>query len=150
LFNSKLVEELETKFPVTILKTIWHALDTFWDRTLSSNSVAESVKIRRLNTCGDVLSTIPLSFEFLFSLKARLSGYSGQTLVFFERLRAMAQRRTDQSLRVLVSSTARIRAARILGKMQPEKRDGRWIALSSFQCCVWLIEARPSAHCSLC
>ena len=40
----------------------------------------------------------------------------------------MAQWRTNQSL--LVSSTARIRVARILGKMQPEKRDGRWVALA--------------------
>ena len=72
LFNSELVEDLETKFPITILKTIWHALDTVWDRTLSSNSVAESVKIRRLNTCGDILSMIPFPFEFLIRRRQSL------------------------------------------------------------------------------
>ena len=48
LFNSKIDDHLERSFPWTDLKTFWGALDGFMGRTLSSNSVPESVKSRRV------------------------------------------------------------------------------------------------------
>ena len=52
LFNSKLVKDLERDFPETLLETFWNALDGFMGRTLSSNSVTESVKSRRGTSAG--------------------------------------------------------------------------------------------------
>jgi hypothetical protein len=62
-FNSKLVKNLERDFPVSHFYTFWDALDGFMGRTLSSNSVAESVKYRRVIICRDIMSIIPCSID---------------------------------------------------------------------------------------
>ena len=45
--SSKLVKRVETNFPVEILARFWGVMDGLMNRTLSSNSVIESVKTRR-------------------------------------------------------------------------------------------------------
>jgi hypothetical protein len=62
-FSSKLVKRVETDFPVEILARFWGVMDGFMNRTLSSNSVIESVKTRRAIICRDIVSTIPCSFS---------------------------------------------------------------------------------------
>ena len=72
-FSSKLVNHLESDFPEDVLNRFWSALDRFMDRTLSSDSVIESVKTRRVKICRDITSKIPFP------------------LVSIERLQAMAR-----------------------------------------------------------
>jgi hypothetical protein len=65
-FSSKLVKHLEGDFPEDILNRFWSSLNRFMDRTLSSDSVVDSVKTRRVNTYRDIISKIPFpltSFE---------------------------------------------------------------------------------------
>ena len=67
-FSSKLVNHFESDFPEDTLKKFWCALNGFMNRTLTSNSVVESVKTRRVTICRDIMSTIPypfISFERL-------------------------------------------------------------------------------------
>jgi hypothetical protein len=61
-FSSRLVKHLERDFPEDTLKKFWSALNGFMNRTLSSNSVVESVKTRRVTICRDIMSTIPYPF----------------------------------------------------------------------------------------
>ena len=58
-FSSKLVNHLESDFPEDVLNRFWGALNRFMDRTLSSDSVIESVKTRRVNICKDITNRIP-------------------------------------------------------------------------------------------
>ena len=124
LFNSKLVKNLERDFPVTLLKTFWDALDGFMGRTLSSNSVKETVKTRRIAICRDIISIIPGSIN---SMQDNLRSHFDQAPLSIERLQAMTRWFTRSSDDV--SYTARIRAAENLARM--EERDGHWIALAS-------------------
>ncbi|KAF8471357.1 hypothetical protein DFH94DRAFT_769111 [Russula ochroleuca] len=90
-FSSKLVKHLESDFPEEILDRFWGALKRFMNRTLSSNSVIESVKIRRIIICRDIVSMIPSN---LGSRYDALSDFFPQAPVCVERLQAMAQWRT--------------------------------------------------------
>ena len=69
-FSSKLVNHFEGDFPKDTLKKFWSALNGFMDRTLSSNSVVESVKTRRVIICRDIMSTIPHPFVSVERLQA--------------------------------------------------------------------------------
>ena len=65
-FSSKLVNHLESDFSEDVLNRLWSALNRFMDRTLSSDSVIDSVKTRRVNIYRDIISKIPFpltSFE---------------------------------------------------------------------------------------
>jgi hypothetical protein len=119
LFNSKLVKHLERGFPETLLFTFWDALDGFMGRTLSSNSVTELVKFRRVIICRDIISVIPCFGVHISHLD--------QGPVSIERLQAMARWFTHSSR--FVSHITRKRVSRELRRMQ--ERDGRWIALVS-------------------
>jgi hypothetical protein len=123
-FNSKLVKHLQRDFPATLLKTFWIALDGFLGRTLSSNSVTESVKSRRIIICRDIMSVIPCLNIYLHD---NLYSHFDQAPISIEGLQAMA--RWFAHLSGDVSEAARIRAAKSLARMQ--ERDGRWIALAS-------------------
>jgi hypothetical protein len=124
LFNSKLVENLETNFPGTLFFTFWYALQDFMDRTLSSNLVKESVKSRRVDICKDIASIIPRPFA---SFPDRFSELYDQEQVSIERTQLMARWLTQKAWRV--SDTARIRVAKNLARIKD--RDSRWIALAS-------------------
>jgi hypothetical protein len=123
-FSSRLVKNLERDFPWTLLKTFWGALDGFMGRTLSSNSVTESVKAGRVIICGDIISTIPCLFRFHYE---SLSDFFDQAPVSIERLQAMARWRTHKN--VYVADYARVRVAKNLASMQ--ERDDDWIAFTS-------------------
>ena len=121
LFNSKLVN-LERDFPETLLMTFWSALDGFMGRTLSSNSITESVKSRRVNVCRDTMSMIPCSY-----LHRNLPSHFDQAPISIERLRALARWRAHQNDDV--ADYARVRVAKGLASIQ--ERDDDWIALAS-------------------
>ena len=123
LFNSELVKDLEKEISETLLDTFWFELHMFMRRTLSSNSVAESAKSRRVNIYMDIASMVPCPFV---ALPDHFSHHYDRAPVSIERLQIMARWCTHMS--VSISSTARIRAARILATM--EERDDRWIALA--------------------
>jgi hypothetical protein len=130
LFNSKLVKHLERDFPETLLRTFWGALDGFVGRTLSilsSNSVAELVKSRRVAICRDIMSMIPCSNT---NMHSNLQTHFDQAPVSIESLRAMARWFTHVSR--YVSYPARIRVAKSLASMQ--ERDDDWIAFASDVC----------------
>lgn len=59
LFNSDLVNDLERDFPESLLETFWDVLNMFVGRTLSSNSVTQSVKSRRVIIYRDIISMMP-------------------------------------------------------------------------------------------
>ena len=86
-FNSMQVKDLEKDFPLTQLETFWRALDRFMGRTLSSNSIMESVKSRRINTCGEIVSMIPCPRHVSLFLRSNFD----QAPVSIERLQAMAR-----------------------------------------------------------
>ena len=58
-FNSNLVKQLKGKLPNSLLKRFWKALDRFFDRTLSSNLVIDTVKFR-LEIGMNAMSTITI------------------------------------------------------------------------------------------
>jgi hypothetical protein len=123
-FSSRLAKDLEREFPLPLLISFWSTLDGFIGRTLSSNSVSESVKSHRVNICRDIMSVIPCSDE---NMLGNLYSHFDQAPVSIERLQAMA--RWFSQKRHYVFETAQLRAANNLVRMQ--ERDSRWIALVS-------------------
>jgi hypothetical protein len=120
LFNSKLVKHLERDFPLIHLNTFWITLFGFMRRTLSSNSITESAKSRRLIICGDIVSMIPCS------IRDNLHSHFDQSPVSIEGLQAMARWFTHKN--DYVAKCGRARVARNLVRMQ--ERDDDWIALA--------------------
>ncbi|KAH9989146.1 hypothetical protein BJV77DRAFT_699077 [Russula vinacea] len=88
LSSSKLVNHFEGDFPSAILERFWSALKSFMDRTLSSNSVVESVKTRRIIICRDIVSSTLGSRCDTLSDLFNQAPASDERLV---RLQAMAQ-----------------------------------------------------------
>ena len=123
-FNSKLVKDLEKDLPETFLRKFWGAMDRFLGRTLSSNSVPESVKSRRVVICRDIMSMVPCPNHYMHD---NLRSHFDQAPALIERIQAMARWFTHMSS--YVSYTARITAAKYLARVQ--ERDDRWIAAAS-------------------
>jgi hypothetical protein len=119
-FSSKLVKDqnFESDFPEDVLNKFWYALLAFRNRTLSSNSVIDSVKNRRLIICRDVMSVVPCPFGFDFI---------DQTPASIEKLQAMARWRTHKN--VIVADYARLRVAK--GLVGIQERDDNWIELAT-------------------
>ena len=124
LFNSKLVKHLERYFPERLLITFRGALDRFMGRTLSSNSVTESVKSRRAIIYNDIIGMIPCPYYYM---PDNLRSHFDQAPVSIERLQSMTRWFTHFSRNV--SDTARARVTEDLPRIQ--KRDNRWVALAS-------------------
>ena len=127
LFNSKLVNHLERDFPEKLLKSFFGTLNGFLGRTLSSNSVTESVKSRRFIICRDITDIIPCPYN---SLRDDFDSHFHKETVLIDRLQAMARWRTNLSHDV--SNAAR--NGIILRLPRSQERDGRWIALASYAC----------------
>ena len=123
-FSSKLVGHLESDFPDDVLTRFWRELNGFMVRTLSSSSVIESIKTRRVIICRDIISMIPCPYSSLYDA---LSDLVDQAPVSIERLQAMARWRTHKD--DYVSNCARITVARNLASMR--KRDDDWITFAS-------------------
>ena len=126
-FNSKLVKHLERHFSETLLKTFWRVLDGFMGRTLSSNSVTESVKSRRDIICRDIIGMVPVPFNFRMD---NLDSHFHEAPVSIEKSRAIARWITQSQHSV--SNAARLQVAGYLLEMR--ERDSRWIALASEVC----------------
>ena len=126
-FGSKLVKHLERDFPEDVLRRFWSALNGFMNRTLSSNSVIELVKTRRVNICRDIMSIIPCPFSSRYEA---LSGLFDQAPVSIEKLQAMARWSTHED--DYVAACARIRVAKSLASMQ--ERDDNRVAFASEVC----------------
>ena len=134
LFNSKLVNHLERDFPEKLLKTFFGTLNGFLGRTLSSNSVTESVKSRRVIICRDIMDIIPCPYTSLrddFDSHFRdIGSHFYEEIIPIDRLQAMARWRTNLSHDV--SNAARNGIIWRLPRSQ--ERDGRWITLASNAC----------------
>jgi Family of unknown function (DUF6535) len=124
LFNSDLEKGLERYCPETLLKKFWQALNGFMDRTLSSNSVTESVKSRRVNICRDIMSMVPCLSDYV---NRNIFDRFDQAPVSIERLQSLARWSTHMSH--LVSYAARAGVAKNLARIQ--KRDVRWVKLAA-------------------
>ena len=124
LFTSDLAKGLEGYFPETLLKKFWRALNGFMGRTLSSNSVTESVKSRRVNICRDIMSVIPCLADYVTD---NLLDHFDQAPVSIERLQSLA--RWSAHMSHLVSYTARAGVAKNLARIQ--ERDRRWVELAA-------------------
>ncbi len=123
-FNSKLVKYLERNLPETLLNKFWDAMDGFMGHTLSSNLVVESVKSRRIDICGDIMSMIPCTKRFMHN---NLRFPFDQAPVSIERVQAMA--RWFAHVSSDVCRIVRFTVAKNLARIQ--ERDDRWIALAS-------------------
>ena len=64
-FSSKLVNQLENDFSGDLLNRFWSTLNRFMDRTLSSDSVIDLVKTRRVNIYRDIINKIPFPLTSL-------------------------------------------------------------------------------------
>ena len=126
-FSSKLVKHLEIDFPEGILNRFWSAMNGFMNRTLSSNSVIESVKARRAIICRDIMNMIPCPFSSRYD---SLSDLFDQAPVSIDKLKALAQWRNHKD--DYVADCARVRVAKSLATMQ--ERDEDWIAFASNVC----------------
>ena len=127
LFNSNLVKNIEGDITWTHLKTFWGALDGFMRRTLSSNSVTESVKSRRVLICRDIIGVIPCPD---ISIHDDLRSHFDQEPVSIARLQSMTQWFTHKDHNI--ADYARVEVARSLASMQ--ERDDAWIAFASDMC----------------
>ena len=123
-FSSKLVKHLEKDFPKDSLGRFWSSLNGFMSRTLSSNSVIELVKTRRVNICRDIMSIVPCPFSSRYDA---LSDLFDQAPVSIEKLKAMARWNTHED--PYVAACARVRVAKTLVGMQ--ERDDNWFAFAS-------------------
>ena len=126
-FNSKLVKDLERNLSVSLLKTFCGALDGFMRRTLSSNSVAETVKSRRNIICRDIAGIMPCPDHHMLD---RLFSYFDEAPVSIDSLQALARWFPHSSSDV--SDIARTLVICRLPKLQ--ERDYRWIGLASNAC----------------
>ena len=127
-FSSKLVKGLESGLPDDIFYRFWTIMNEFLDRTLSSNSVVESVKNRRAIICRDIMSIIPCPFTFSYDTLSQ--DFFDQAPVSIERLQDMARWCTHKDN--YVAGCARARVAKYLANMQV--RDDSWIVLASDVC----------------
>jgi hypothetical protein len=124
LFTSKRVKHLGRDFPRRLFETFWYALTTFRHRTLTSNSVTESVKSRRLVICRDIMSVMPCPFSFLHdSLRSKFD----QKPVSTEERQAMVRWLTNKDPHV--AEWVRVGVAWNLLRIWD--RDDNWIALTS-------------------
>ena len=125
-FSSNVAKDLKSKLPHTLRNRFWRALHGFFQRTLSSNSVIESVKSNRLDigmgamsmiTTPDI-SSIPkdILFEKWDQLPQNIE--SGLTL---------ADWCTNENK--AIAQYAQCIATRILTNVQD--RDDRWIELAT-------------------
>ena len=101
LFNSKLVKDLERDIPEALLGIFWSALDGFMGRTLSSNSVTNSVKSHRDFICRDIRNMIPCPFKSRYKTLDKVLDsdriLDNPAQLTFDRVRTMARWRTHKN-----------------------------------------------------
>jgi len=124
--NSKPVNALKNSFPSKLRIKFSGALEEFLHRTLVSDSVIESIKIRRLDICLKAMDVIHGSYTVSRFLHAILDEPLGQGLQSIEAGHCLA--RWCKSEVQNIAEPARCIVARILAGLR--KRDDRWIALA--------------------
>lgn len=122
LVNRDLPAALSTKF--------WEALNGFLGRTLLSNSVFESVKIRRVITCMNATNALHGPFSVSKILYDIFEGRWGQALQSVETGYALAPWCAKDNI-IDISGPARCIVASILARAR--KRTDRWVALAADQ-----------------
>jgi hypothetical protein len=127
LFNSKLVN-LERDFPLTDLKTFWDALDGLMGHTLSSNSVTDTVKSRRVTICRDIINMMPSPIDYWKNLRSHFK----QAPVTMERLQAISRWFAHEDYSI--ADRARVEAAKSLASIMMQEPDDVWIAFASDMC----------------
>ena len=124
--NSNLVNELKKNFPSALRIKFLDALDEFLHRTLLSDSVIESIKIRRLVICLKATDVIHGSHAVSRFLHDILDEPLGQGLQSIEAGHSLA--RWCKSEVQNIAEPARCVVARILAGLR--KRDDHWITLA--------------------
>ena len=126
-FNSDLVQHLNEDFPDALSRKFWGTLEAFLGRTLLSNSVFESVKIRRLIICLNATNVIHGPYSVSKILYDIFEERWGQVLQSIETGHILAPWcRNDQSH---ISEPAKCIVTNILTRVPVRKRNDRWIAL---------------------
>ena len=119
--TSKIVDNPRRSLDVPGLPRVAEALIEFWNRTLSSNRVSDSVKVRRLVVCVRVIEAADLSIavpHILHLLSGDLSGVSRSV-------------ETGHSLRSLRNGNAASLARGIIARIiSNAERDDRWSMLA--------------------
>jgi hypothetical protein len=116
--KSKIVDNPRCSLDVLGLPTLAEALIGFWNRTLSSNQVTESVKVRRLVVCVKVIEAADLSIAVPRFLHLLLGDRDGV-------LRSVEIGRTFRS-----GSGATLSRGIIAGIISNAERDDRWFTLA--------------------
>ena len=123
--NSQMVD-LRRPLPDTVLSKFVDSLKGFCDRTLSSNSVSEEVKIRRLvistNATAEICDPADVNEIFFGFLRARINQLP-QSIQIAQILAPLCICRDPD-----VCLDARQKVARIL--LSVRERDDRWIVLA--------------------
>ena len=126
-FDSTRVQPPNGHFPRALSTKFWEAMDAFLGRTLSSNSVFESVKIRRLVTCLNATNAIHGSYSVSKILYDIFEERWGQVLQSIETGHILVPWcRNNQPH---ISEPAKCIVADILTRVPVRKRNDRWIAL---------------------
>jgi hypothetical protein len=124
-FNSELVYDVRDQLPDDISRRLSDALGGFLGRTLSSNSVTDSVKLHRLDICKSAMNLLPVS---------GISTVLGNVLIYHwdhmsqtvEIGLTLAHWCTSNDKRT--AAYARGIVSRVLGSVQ--ERDDRWFELA--------------------
>jgi len=129
LFKSKLVKDLETHFTFALYARFWEALDGFLERTLSSNSVQDSIKTHRLVISTNIMQLIPSPLPGENFPSGTLSNTFNRIPPSIRMGQVLARWCDNHDERI--SERARIGIVGIL--MSVEERDDRWVALAESQ-----------------
>ena len=125
-FNSKLVKDLRERLPEDISRRLSNALDGFWRRTLSSNSVVDKVKVHRLDIYLSATNLLPEAdvSSILFDILFDRWDQAPQTVAMG---RTLACRYT--SLHESAARYAQGIISRVLVTVR--ERDGLWVELAA-------------------
>jgi hypothetical protein len=124
-FKSKRVRDLRNRSPDWLLEKLWKAANGFFERTLSSESVLESDKHRRLDIGMNALSAIPIPNASSIPKDILFQPWD-QEPQNIEMCYTMARWCTSENSHI--AHYARCIATRILASVR--ERNQRWIELA--------------------
>ena len=127
-FNSKLVKDLRDRIPNDLLKSLSGALDGFLDRTLSSNLVIDSVKLRRLGIFLNAMDLIRKDRVLSVLRKIKFKHWNlGQVLITVEMGHTLAH-----WCKAKDKTTAQCALSIVTGILvDVQRRDDRWVKLAA-------------------
>jgi hypothetical protein len=132
-FNSKLVKDLQEHIPYGISRKLKDALVGFWVRTVSSNSVVDSVKLHRLDISLSAMHSIRVPNDFIgisgvsSILKDILSKYRDQVPQTTELVHTLARWCASDDKRTAMYAKGIV--DRVLVAVR--ERDDRWVELAA-------------------